>query len=208
MNALLNLSFIIVVPFITGINSYITFILLFVVVIKGWLSVGGFIAFSPIIFLFMIVLFLVEFIVDKNPWVDVIWEIFHIPIRPAISVLIFYLAYPHKIFAFKFIVYFIAMIITLTSLFTKLSIRSSINLSPHCFKNWIFSILEILFVMINVSLLCISPVISLLITAISIVLSIFIIKYRGKNIFIMINNLRRLFAAETIIKIQHRDTDT
>jgi hypothetical protein len=94
-----------------------------------------------------LVLYLVEFVADKVPWIDSLWDSIHTIIRPiggaAVAIATLGDASP----GFQAIIGIVGGTIAAGSHLTKASTRVAANASPEPFSNWILSFTEDLFVL-------------------------------------------------------------
>jgi hypothetical protein len=92
-------------------------------------------------------LYVVEFVADKIPWVDSLWDSVHTVIRPiggaAVAIATLGEASP----AFETLIGIAGGAIAAGSHLTKASTRVAVNASPEPFSNWILSFTEDLFVL-------------------------------------------------------------
>jgi hypothetical protein len=93
-----------------------------------------------------IVLYLVEFIADKIPWVDSIWDAIHTVVRPIGGALIAVATLGEASPAVEGLVALLGGSLAATTHFSKAGTRAVVNTSPEPFSNWILSLGEDLFV--------------------------------------------------------------
>lgn len=134
--------------FAAGINLYAT------VAILGLASRYGWVALPPQYKVFdntwiiaaAIVLYVIEFVADKIPWVDTAWDAVHTAVRPiggaAIAVATLGDASP----AAKVMTGLLGAALATSTHFGKAGTRVMANASPEPFTNWILSLAEDLFV--------------------------------------------------------------
>ncbi len=85
-----------------------------------------------------IALYLVEFLADKIPYFDTIWDAVHTFIRPPAAALLAYAAAGAPA-EWRWGAALLAGGVALTSHGTKASARAAVNTSPEPFSNWILS---------------------------------------------------------------------
>ncbi len=134
--------------FLGGLNLYLTTFLTSVAVSQGWVNLSGFPAFAvlghPAIMIVALILLVVEFILDKIPWVDSFWDAIHTLIRPA-GALALSLAVASAAglgTAASVTVALVAVGLALSSHLTKSGLRLIINASPEPFTNILASLVE------------------------------------------------------------------
>jgi hypothetical protein len=86
-----------------------------------------------------IALYLVEFLADKIPYFDTIWDAIHTFIRPPAAALLTYAAAGAAPPEWRWGAALLAGGVALTSHGTKASARAAVNTSPEPFSNWILS---------------------------------------------------------------------
>jgi len=86
-----------------------------------------------------IALYLVEFLADKIPYFDTIWDVVHTFIRPPAAALLAYAAAGAAPSEWRWGAALLAGGVALTSHGTKASARAAVNTSPEPFSNWILS---------------------------------------------------------------------
>jgi hypothetical protein len=97
---------------------------------------------SPIVIGVAITLFVVEFIADKIPYVDSIWDAVHTFIRPPAAAIISYSAFGQVPEEWKIGAALLAGGVALTSHGAKATTRAAANTSPEPVSNWTLSFLE------------------------------------------------------------------
>jgi Domain of unknown function (DUF4126) len=96
----------------------------------------------PIVLGFAIGLYILEFLADKVPFLDTVWDFIHTFIRPlAASVLAFAVAV-NLASEWRWLAALLAGGVALTSHGTKASTRAAVNTVPEPFSNWALSIGE------------------------------------------------------------------
>src|SRR5712691_8327500 len=89
-----------------------------------------------------IALYLVEFLADKIPYFDTIWDAVHTFIRPPAAALLAYAAAGAAPAEWRWGAALLAGGVALTSHGTKASARAAVNTSPEPISNWLLSIGE------------------------------------------------------------------
>ena len=134
--------------FAAGLNLYAT------VAILGLASRFDWVALPPQFKVFdndivigaAIVMYLIEFVADKIPWVDSIWDGIHTVIRPIGGALIAVATLGHASPTVQGLVALLGGSLAAGTHFTKAGTRAVANASPEPFTNWILSITEDVFV--------------------------------------------------------------
>jgi hypothetical protein len=86
-----------------------------------------------------IALYLIEFLADKIPYFDTVWDAVHTFIRPPAAALLAYAAAGSAPPEWRWGAALLAGSVALTSHGTKASARAAVNTSPEPFSNWILS---------------------------------------------------------------------
>ena len=93
-----------------------------------------------------LVLYVVEFVADKIPWVDSVWDAVHTVIRPIGGALIAVATLGDASPAVEGLVALLGGTLAASTHFTKAGTRAVANTSPEPFSNWILSLAEDVFV--------------------------------------------------------------
>src|SRR5271163_3638148 len=96
----------------------------------------------PWIIIIACVLYAVEFLADKIPYVDTIWDALHTFIRPPAAAVLAYAAAGSAAPEWRWGAALLAGGVALTSHGAKASARAAANLSPEPFSNWVLSLGE------------------------------------------------------------------
>jgi hypothetical protein len=94
-----------------------------------------------------LVLYAVEFIADKIPWVDTLWDTVHTFVRPVGGALVAMGTVGDASPTYEVVMALLGGAIAAGSHFTKASTRVAANASPEPFSNWALSFFEDLFVL-------------------------------------------------------------
>ncbi len=106
-------------------------------------------------------LYVVEFVADKIPWVDSLWDSVHTVIRPLGGALIAVVSLGNASPAMQSMIALLAGTVAAGSHVTKAGTRVAANTSPEPFSNWLLSLAEDAFV-IGLSLITLKfPVLAL-----------------------------------------------
>jgi Domain of unknown function (DUF4126) len=134
--------------FAAGINLYATVAILGLAKRFGWVDLPEqFQVFdSDLVIGVAVVLYVVEFVADKVPWVDSIWDAIHTVIRPVGGALIAVASLGDASPTVEGLVALLGGTLAAGSHFTKAGTRAVANTSPEPFSNWILSLAEDVFV--------------------------------------------------------------
>ena len=134
--------------FAAGINLYATVAILGLASRFDWVSLPPqFKVFdNDIVIGAAIVMYVIEFVADKIPWVDSIWDGVHTVIRPIGGALIAVATLGHASPTVEGLAALLGGTLAAGSHFGKAGTRAVANASPEPFSNWILSISEDIFV--------------------------------------------------------------
>jgi Domain of unknown function (DUF4126) len=160
--------------FAAGLNLYAT------VAILGLASRFDWVALPPQFKVFdndivigaAIVMYIIEFVADKIPWVDSIWDGIHTVIRPIGGALIAVATLGHASPTVQGLVALLGGSLAAGSHFTKAGTRAVANASPEPFTNWLLSLSEDAFVIALGFIALKYPVIAALVVLVCVVLMV------------------------------------
>jgi hypothetical protein len=130
--------------FAAGINVYAT------VAVLGLCSHFGLVALPeqfrafdhPAVIALALTMYAVEFVADKIPWFDSVWDAVHTFVRPLGGALVAVAAIGDASPAAKTLAGLIGGSIAMTTHLTKAGTRAAANTSPEPFSNWLLSLGE------------------------------------------------------------------
>jgi len=155
-----------------GVNLYATVAILGLASRYGWVELPEqFKVFdNPWIIGGAAVLYAVEFVADKIPWVDSIWDTVHTLIRPIGGAVIAVASLGDASPAMRGAIALLGGVVAAGSHMTKAGTRVAANTTPEPFSNWILSLVEDLFV-IGLSFITLKyPLVALAISVVIVVL--------------------------------------
>lgn len=134
--------------FAAGINLYATVAVLGLAKRYGWVQLPEqFAVFdNDIVIAGAIVLYVIEFVADKIPWVDSLWDAIHTVIRPAGGALIAVATLGEASPTVEGLMALVGGGVAAGTHFTKAGTRAVANTSPEPFSNWFLSLSEDVFV--------------------------------------------------------------
>ncbi len=149
-------------------------------------------------------LYLIEFVADKVPYIDSVWDVVHTFIRVPAGAIVAYSAVSEMDTSVMIIATLIGGGLALSSHGTKAALRAGANLSPEPVSNWILSIVEDIIAFVGALLAVFAPFI---IAGVLIVFGIFFIWFAPK-VFRAIRRLllgiRALFRGEGIKEVARK----
>jgi hypothetical protein len=174
MEALAGLGRVMGFSFAAGINLYATVAILGLASRYGWVALPDqYRVFdNDIVIGAAIVLYLVQFVADKVPWVDSLWDAIHTVIRPVGGAVIAVTTLGEASPATEGLVALLGGTLAAGTHFTKAGTRAVANTSPEPFSNWILSFAEDAFV-IGLGVIALKyPVIAAMIVIVGVALMI------------------------------------
>jgi hypothetical protein len=130
---------------------------------------------NPFVLGLAIILFVIEFIADKIPYVDSVWDAVHTFIRPPAAALISYSAFGHVAEEWKVGAALLAGGVALTSHGAKATTRAAANASPEPVSNWVLSIFEDGLAVFLAWMAAAHPILTALIVVVLVILSVLLI---------------------------------
>jgi hypothetical protein len=158
--------------FAAGINLYATVAILGLASRYDWVTLPEqYRAFdNDFIIVTALVLYAVEFIADKIPWFDTVWDTVHTAIRPLGGALIAVTTLGEASPGLEVLIALLGGSVAAGTHFSKAGTRAIANTSPEPFSNWILSLAEDAFV-VGLGLLALKyPVLALAVVVIGIVM--------------------------------------
>ena len=177
MNPLETLSLVLGAGFSSGLNLYATIATL------GLLQRFGVIHLPdklqvlshPAILAVAIGLYLVEFLADKIPYIDSVWQAVHTFIRPPAAALLAFSVTGSASEPWRWGAALLAGGVALTSHGTKASARAAANLSPEPLSNWALSLGEDLLAVWLTWFATAHPTMAIVLVAVLLVVSVFLL---------------------------------
>jgi hypothetical protein len=139
------LSLIIPLAVASGLNLYATIAVLGLSSHFGLVTLPEqFRAFDhPLVIGAAVTLYAIEFVADKIPWFDSLWDAVHTVVRPIGSVLVAIAALGGEASpAMTTVAALVAGSVTMTTHLAKAGTRAAVNASPEPFSNWMLSLAE------------------------------------------------------------------
>jgi hypothetical protein len=96
----------------------------------------------PVVIGVAVTLYLVEFVADKIPWVDSVWDLAHTIVRPLGGAVVAITALGSPSPGMDALAGALGATVALASHVTKAGTRAAANASPEPFSNWILSFVE------------------------------------------------------------------
>ena len=162
----------------SGVNLYLSMAGLGIAHRMEWIKLPGNLEVlsHPLIVGVAIFLFVIEFVVDKVPYVDSVWDSVHTFIRPIASAVLGYTAMGDAGSVIQILIALLTGGIALDSHLTKATTRLAINASPEPVSNSIASVTEDATVIGALYLIINHPIVIAILVTLFIVFSIWFLK--------------------------------
>ena len=129
----------------------------------------------PVILVVAVVLYLAEFLADKIPYVDTVWDAIHTFIRPPAAALLAYGAAGAAPAEWRWAAALLAGSVALASHGTKASARAAVNTTPEPFSNWALSFGEDVLAVWLTWMATVHPVATTVIVIVLVAVSLFLL---------------------------------
>lgn len=177
MSPLQTLSIVLGAGFSSGLNVYATIATLGLLQRFGIIHLpdGLQVLAHPLVLAVAGILYVLEFLADKVPYIDSIWQAVHTFIRPPAAALLAFSAAASVPEPWRWGAALLAGGIALTSHGTKASARAAANLSPEPLSNWALSFGEDLLAVWLTWFATAHPAMAIIVVAILLVVSLFLL---------------------------------
>lgn len=141
-------------------------------------------------------LYAIEFVADKVPYVDSVWDVIHTFIRVPAGAVVAYAATYEMDAAVMIIAALLGGGLALSSHGTKAALRAGANLSPEPVSNWILSIIEDILAIVGTVLAVFAPILIALVLVIFLVFFFWFAPKVFRAIGKLFRGVRSLFRGE------------
>ncbi|CAN5778839.1 DUF4126 domain-containing protein [soil metagenome] len=142
-------------------------------------------------------LYMVEFVADKVPYVDSVWDVIHTFIRVPAGAAVAYAATNQMDATATVIATLLGGGLALSSHGTKAALRATANLSPEPVSNWILSIVEDIIAIAGTILAVVAPVLIAIVLGIFLIFFIWFFPKFIRAILRLFRGIRALFRGES-----------
>ena len=149
-------------------------------------------------------LYAVEFIADKIPYVDTIWDAVHTFIRVPAGAVIAYSATANLDPTVQVLALLLGGGLALSTHGTKATIRAAANTSPEPVTNWTLSIVEDVLAVGAALLMVFNPIVILIVIAIFLLILAWILPKVVRRLRRMIASARAFFGGQPIRSATHK----
>lgn len=139
-------------------------------------------------------LYLIEFLADKIPLVDSMWDVVHTFIRVPAGAVMAAAAFGDFDRSVQVIAFLLGGGLALTSHGTKAGTRAVVNASPEPVSNVVVSLLEDVLAIISVVLAVFFPVLLFIVVAVGIVFAVFVLPKILNFFRLVLRSVRRIFS--------------
>lgn len=177
MNPLQAISLALGAGFSSGLNLYATVATLGLLQRFGVIHLPDKLAIlsHPIVLGFAIALYILEFLADKVPYLDTVWDFLHTFIRPPAAAVLAFGVSASITNEWRWAAALLAGGIALTSHGTKASTRAAANTVPEPFSNWALSIGEDLLAVWLTWFTTAHPILALVLVALLLILCVYLL---------------------------------
>jgi len=150
MDLLITLGRTLGFSFAAGLNLYATVAVLGLASRYGWVDLPPQYAIfnHDVVIGAALVMYAIEFVADKVPWVDTLWDGIHTAIRPLGGALIAVATLGEASPGLEGLVALLGGTVAASTHVTKAGTRAIANASPEPFSNWLLSLVEDAFVLV------------------------------------------------------------
>jgi hypothetical protein len=161
----------------SGINVYAVALTLGLMNLAGWIALPPELQplSSPLVLGVAALLYAVEFLADKIPGVDHVWDAIHGFIRVPAGAVLAAASFGQVEPDWAIAAGLLGGTLALGSHLSKAGTRTAVNLSPEPFSNWIVSLLEDVIAVLAVILAVVKPLLFLIILACIVALTIWLL---------------------------------
>ncbi len=142
-------------------------------------------------------LYIVEFVADKVPYVDSVWDVVHTFIRVPAGAAVAYAATNEMDTTFAVIATLLGGGLAFSSHGTKAALRMTANLSPEPVSNWVLSIIEDIIAFLGAILAVIAPVLIAIVLVIFLIFFFWFFPKIIRAVMRLFKGIRALFRGES-----------
>ena len=149
-------------------------------------------------------LYIVEFVADKVPYIDSVWDVIHTFIRVPAGAAVAYAATNQMDQSATVIATLLGGGLALSSHGTKAALRAGANLSPEPVSNWVLSIVEDIIAFGGTILAVVAPVLIAIVLVIFLIFFVWFFPKVVRAIMRLFGGIRALFRGEGLKKIAEK----
>jgi hypothetical protein len=145
-------------------------------------------------------LYAVEFVADKVPYVDTVWDAVHTFIRVPAGAVLAAAATADINTEVQIIAFLVGGGLALSTHGTKASVRAGANLSPEPFSNWVLSLVEDVIAIAAAIVAMLNPVVILVVIAIFLLIFAWILPKVVRRLRRMLTVLRAFLGGRPVLR--------
>jgi Domain of unknown function (DUF4126) len=149
-------------------------------------------------------LYLIEFVADKVPYVDSVWDVVHTFIRVPAGAAVAYAATTNEATSVHVIATLLGGGLALSSHGTKAALRAGANLSPEPVSNWVLSIVEDVIAFAGAILAVFAPVLIAIVLLVFGVIFVWFAPKVFRAIKRLLNGIRALFSGASFKEVARK----
>lgn len=182
----------------SGINLYATVTVLGLFQKLGWVHLPGGLDALDNWWIIGIAggLYAVEFVADKVPYVDSVWDVVHTFIRVPAGAIVAYSATANVDPSLHVVATLLGGGLALSSHGTKAALRATANLSPEPVSNWILSLVEDFIAFVGTLLAMFAPILIMIVLVIFTILFVWLFPKVFRAMRRLLSAIRALFSGK------------
>lgn len=149
-------------------------------------------------------LYLIEFVADKVPYFDSIWDVIHTFIRVPAGAVVAYAATAEMDQTATIIATLLGGGLALSSHGTKAALRAGANLSPEPVSNWILSVVEDIIAFLGTIAAVFAPVLIAIVLGIFLIFFVWFFPKFIRAILRLFRGIKSLFRGEGLKKVAEK----
>ena len=149
-------------------------------------------------------LYLVEFVADKVPYIDSVWDVIHTFIRVPAGAVVAYAATSETEPAVMIGATLLGGGLALSSHGTKAALRAGANMSPEPVSNWVLSIVEDIIAVVGTILAVIAPILIAIVLVIFVIFFLWFAPKVFRAISRLFRGIRALFSGESFKEVARK----
>jgi hypothetical protein len=146
-------------------------------------------------------LYAIEFVADKVPYVDSVWDVVHTFIRVPAGAIVAWAAVSEMDTSVMIIATLVGGGLALSSHGTKAALRAGANLSPEPVSNWTLSIVEDIIAFSGTILAVIAPVLVAIVLGVFLIFTIWFFPKIFRAVRSLLRGIRSLFRGDSIKEV-------
>ncbi len=149
-------------------------------------------------------LYIIEFVADKVPYIDSVWDVVHTFVRVPAGAVMAYSATAEMDASVGIIATLLGGGLALSSHGTKAAVRAGANLSPEPVSNWVLSIVEDIIAFVGAALAVLAPILIAIVLVIFVVFFLWFAPKVFRALRRMVNAMKALFGGATFKEVAEK----